>query len=246
VNVSRDEMKEHLAGGGLAESGGLLYRGGDRLPEGVAGGVLLRDGNGRLTRAGMERAIRQNGSVLYRDKIIERAEELPDEADLVKHDERQKEALAASFDAQIAELTRQRAKLDHPEMPGPLRPHETEREVATQRVAQGGQFRDVPVVPDVRLGEAPPGPQTHREALEAQAKKETPGEQHAGAGAGEAGPSSPAPSPPPSPPGGAEVLVPSAEQAARPRRGRPSRVAEAPPEAPKEAEGGETLFPPKE
>jgi hypothetical protein len=237
MQVSRDEMKEHLAGGGLAESGGLLYRGGDRLPEGVQGGVLLRDGNGRLTRAGMERALRQNGSVLYRDRIIERAEELPDEADLVKHDERQKEALAASFDAQIAELTRQRAKLDHPEMPGPLRPLQTEREVATQRVAQAGTFRDVPVEPDVRLGEVPPEPQTHREALEAQAKKDAPKEQPVGAaGAGEAGPSSPAPSPPPSPPPPA------------PRRGRSPRTVEAPSEQPKEpgAGSGEPLFPPKE
>jgi hypothetical protein len=82
-----------------------------------------------------------------------------------------------------------------------------------------------------------------------------PGEQHAGAaGAGEAGPSSPAPSPPPSPAGGAEVLVPPAEQTTRARRGRPSRQAEpTPPEAPKGSEAsppepgaGELLFPPKE
>jgi hypothetical protein len=69
-----------------------------------------------------------------------------------------------------------------------------------------------------------------------------PGEQHAGAGAGEAGPSSPAPSPPPSPP-------PGAERVSAPRRGRPPRQAEpTPAETPKESEpgAGEPLFPPKE
>lgn len=70
-----------------------------------------RDALGRLTRAGMEQAIRRGGSVQYQDRLVTNPGELPDEAELVKGDEAQTQALLDSYDQQIAHVQQQRAKL---------------------------------------------------------------------------------------------------------------------------------------
>lgn len=73
-----------------------------------------RDARGRLTRAGMEAVLRRGESLLLGDRVINRVEDLPDEADLAAGDEartaRAREALLAQKEA----VEKQLAKLDAP------------------------------------------------------------------------------------------------------------------------------------
>jgi hypothetical protein len=73
----------------------------------------LRDGDGRLTRAGMEHAIRNKGSVLHNGAVHTTFDTLPTNADLAKgdpdmEDHARAELLQAraAIDAQLAKIGR--------------------------------------------------------------------------------------------------------------------------------------------
>jgi hypothetical protein len=74
--------------------------------------LLPYDERGNLTRAGMELALRERGSVMLDGRVIESKDDLPDEVTLVRGNERATKALAGSLDAQIAALSAQRQRLD--------------------------------------------------------------------------------------------------------------------------------------
>lgn len=61
--------------------------------------------DGKLTRAGMEHAIRAGGSVIHDGRVVSRIEDLPTEAQLAKGN-------TAAEDAALNNINRQRAELD--------------------------------------------------------------------------------------------------------------------------------------
>lgn len=65
----------------------------------------------KLTRAQMEAAIRNGGSVMAEGKIITKIEELPSEAELAKGDESREQAVIAQLLVQKAGLEQQLAQL---------------------------------------------------------------------------------------------------------------------------------------
>lgn len=67
---------------------------------------------GRLTRQGMEKAIRSGGSVLHDGKSIVRIEDLPSEAEISQGDETAENAARAGIEERQAVLDRERAILD--------------------------------------------------------------------------------------------------------------------------------------
>jgi hypothetical protein len=79
-------------------------------PAGAATGPH-RDAQGRLTRAGMEHAIRSGGSVAYKGRILARVEDLPDAAELSGGDAGAIEAAHADLDARQRQLDGERARL---------------------------------------------------------------------------------------------------------------------------------------
>jgi hypothetical protein len=116
MKIPLEEVKPAVKAGAVVHVAGQDYRKGDRIPEefpeGVEHGLIVRDERGNLTRAGMEKIIRDGGSVMDRNGIImERLDQLPDEAEMVKGHEEQERALAESLDEQIAGLAAQRSKL---------------------------------------------------------------------------------------------------------------------------------------
>jgi hypothetical protein len=84
--------------------------------------VIIRDANGRLTRAGMERAIALGGSVMWAGEVYTDLDQLPDEVELARDNERANAALASQLDRQMADLATQRARLDAPAN-APAAPH---------------------------------------------------------------------------------------------------------------------------
>jgi hypothetical protein len=64
-----------------------------------------------LTRQQMEDTIRQGGSVIIDGRSYASIESLPSEADLAKGDESREKALLATFDQQLANISRQREDL---------------------------------------------------------------------------------------------------------------------------------------
>jgi hypothetical protein len=76
------------------------------------------DAAGKLTRYGMEQAIKEGGSVMVSAvgfggtaQIIDRLEDLPSEADLAAGDEEREAQVAAALDAQIAALAAQKHQM---------------------------------------------------------------------------------------------------------------------------------------
>jgi hypothetical protein len=125
MRINRDEARAHLQAGrtvafrtgqgpGTTITPQVGKRATQNLPaEDVEGNYfLLRDESGNLTRAGMEQALREGGAVMYHGNVIETVDDLPDEVELVKGNERARKALADSLDAQLAALSTQRARLD--------------------------------------------------------------------------------------------------------------------------------------
>jgi hypothetical protein len=70
--------------------------------------VTVRAADGRLTRAGMEHAIRSGGSVLWGGEVVTDLADLPDEVGLAEGDRERLRAHAEGIDRQIAELSLQR------------------------------------------------------------------------------------------------------------------------------------------
>ena len=68
--------------------------------------------NNRLTRHGMEKAIRSGGSVLHNGTIISSVDKLPTEAELANGDTAAEEAARAGIEERQAALDRERAILD--------------------------------------------------------------------------------------------------------------------------------------
>ena len=64
-----------------------------------------------LSRAEMEQAIQDGGSVLHGGRLYSRIEDLPSAADLARGNPEQEAAAAAALDSQIAALQAQRAQL---------------------------------------------------------------------------------------------------------------------------------------
>jgi hypothetical protein len=73
--------------------------------------VVARSADGRLTRAGMENAIRTGGSVLHGGEVLTRVEDLPEDDQLAQSHQQQQQALAAQYDAQMAAIAAQKAQL---------------------------------------------------------------------------------------------------------------------------------------
>lgn len=67
---------------------------------------------GQLSRAEMETAIRDGGSVLYGGQTLWQIGQLPSEADLAEGDPLAEAAVASALDVQIAHLTAQRARFN--------------------------------------------------------------------------------------------------------------------------------------
>jgi hypothetical protein len=122
------------------------------------------DERGKLTRHGMESAIRGNGSVLIRDakgaaKVVHRLEDLPSEADLAKGDAAREAHVRQALDDQIARLQAEKAKLDAPK-PEPgggddALKAENER---LRRELEAVRSGNAPVHPDAPQPDAPPVP----------------------------------------------------------------------------------------
>lgn len=70
-----------------------------------------RQRNGRLTRFGMEQAIREGGSVQLGDRTITRVDDLPSAAELAKGDPDAERAALSDLQKQMADLQTQIAKL---------------------------------------------------------------------------------------------------------------------------------------
>jgi hypothetical protein len=72
--------------------------------------VVTHDAGGRLTRAGMEHAIRQGGGVLLQPagEIVTRLEDLPDEVELARDDAARLEAHLGELDERHGRLVRER------------------------------------------------------------------------------------------------------------------------------------------
>jgi hypothetical protein len=70
--------------------------------------VIVRGADGKLTRAGMEHAIRHGGSVMIEGTSITSLDGLPDEVELARGDEERLAAFTAALDAQIAAIAVQR------------------------------------------------------------------------------------------------------------------------------------------
>jgi hypothetical protein len=64
-----------------------------------------------ISRAQMERAIREGGSVLYGGRVISRAEQLPSEAELAQGDPDAEAEAQANLQAQMAALQAQMERL---------------------------------------------------------------------------------------------------------------------------------------
>src|SRR5436190_13380740 len=124
--MTRDQIKAALARGEHVAIGGrhithvrdippppVAVEGQEPRDEFVA--VVARTANGKLTRAGMEAAIRAGGSVLVKGEVISRVEDLPEEQEVLRHDQESRQAQAAMLDEQIAVLGRQRAALGRAE-----------------------------------------------------------------------------------------------------------------------------------
>jgi hypothetical protein len=71
--------------------------------------------NHRLTRRGMEQVIAENGSVLYKGRVLTRVEHLPSEAELSTGDPERAATVRAALDRQIAALQADRASLETPQ-----------------------------------------------------------------------------------------------------------------------------------
>jgi hypothetical protein len=67
--------------------------------------------DGTLTRQEMEKVLRDNGSVMHQGRVIDKVEDLPQEADLARAHPAAARAAAARIDADIARLAAERAKL---------------------------------------------------------------------------------------------------------------------------------------
>ena len=67
--------------------------------------------SGRLTRAGMEKTIRDGGSVQWNGNIVTNVGDLPTEADLAEGNEQATQVALDSLDRQQAALDAQRAQL---------------------------------------------------------------------------------------------------------------------------------------
>lgn len=74
--------------------------------------TAMRDASGNLTRAGMEHVIATGGSVMHNGTLLERVDDLPAEEDLAAGDSRRLDAIASSYDEQIATLQGRRAAID--------------------------------------------------------------------------------------------------------------------------------------
>jgi hypothetical protein len=74
--------------------------------------LLLRDERGDLTRAGMEQAIREGGSVMWRGDVIEFMDDLPPEEELVAGNAEAAAALRRSLEAQAMEVGQRLARLE--------------------------------------------------------------------------------------------------------------------------------------
>lgn len=122
--MSRAEAERHLASGEhLAIAGRHVTHKRD-LPERPAGAeeergadrieaIVARTADGRLTRAGMEHAIKNGGSVMHKGEVITDVDALPDETELVRENEAQAAALDQRIGDQIDALERQRDRLRH-------------------------------------------------------------------------------------------------------------------------------------
>lgn len=71
-----------------------------------------RDANGRLTRAGMEHAIKSGGGVLHNGEVITSLSQLPDEVTLARGDAARLEAHLEDLDRQQAALALQRQRAE--------------------------------------------------------------------------------------------------------------------------------------
>jgi hypothetical protein len=167
MKINRDEARQHLqAGRPVAfrtpdgQGRTLTLQFGRKAvqalpPEDVEGTYhLMRDEQGNLTRAGMEQVIREGGSVMHQGlalgEVIESIEDLPDEVDLVKGNERARKALAESLDAQLVALTAQRARLDAPDKPDEETPAlkqarqaQEERTTEEEKARREGEQKDI-------------------------------------------------------------------------------------------------------
>jgi hypothetical protein len=73
------------------------------------GGKAVRDAKGKLTRHGMEEAIRNGGSVIHNGVVVSRLDQLPSEAELAQGDTAAENAALSSLDDRQAALDRERA-----------------------------------------------------------------------------------------------------------------------------------------
>lgn len=105
------------------------------LSLGEVAGRYEYDANQRLTRAGMEAAIRDRRSVLYQGRTITRVEDLPSAADLAGDDENALAAAEAGLQRQEEEIQRQRNLIQQRRGRGGKRPKdEPPAEAPTIRV----------------------------------------------------------------------------------------------------------------
>lgn len=101
-----------------------------------------------LTRAQMEQAIQDGGSVVVNGQILSRIDDLPSEADLAQGDAAKEQAARAALDQQIARLLSERAKLSQEAQP---------QEAQSQPEAQNqAQEQDAQPAPVARRGRAVP------------------------------------------------------------------------------------------
>jgi hypothetical protein len=107
-----------------------------------------------LSRADMERVIKDGGSVLHRGILHTRVETLPTEADLAEGDPAREQAAREALDAQIAALTAQRSRLDQAQ-PGPNPPQRTARAGEQPSGAPPATDPGQPTDADFRVEDAP-------------------------------------------------------------------------------------------
>jgi len=82
--------------------------------------------------------LKKGGSVLYEGQVISNVSQLPSRADMTKGDKAREESTRQYYDDQIAQLSRERAKLNdsHPERPA----------TGTETADKGALVNDPPLV----------------------------------------------------------------------------------------------------
>jgi hypothetical protein len=117
--ANRTELEQALKEGCTVDVYGTSYKSVKELPpdrgDTPIEGTVTYDREGRLTREGMELAIKRGGSVLHEDRPVNDLEALPTAADLAKHDavrsQRERQHLLdrrAQLDAELAKLEQPR------------------------------------------------------------------------------------------------------------------------------------------